>query len=681
MSKLHPSTIPILCLTKYLALSPPGLAQPHLDLHLEFVLDLLYASRQPPSLKEWLQRAEGHEPSDALRSAVADLEAEVLNLKRAGLDAVLSWISHDLRSLCAWSEEDEPSVTPAPLLRASPLGIFLRRASLSFSKLSFEEGAAWWAGFDAWCGDGRASSSGTGSRYEKARMRADYQTSRSELRSYELDTETSRNRPQYALLHQALLDYEAGGLEAALQAIEEATQIARNVGDAGCLAACASLRQRLQAAPGRRATRRTPPSIPPASSLDGRSPYDLLWDIQHARHNDAPVHTLFTTLYTAQAMQQSSRDSSNSLISSATLRDSDYDASWQAASAALWLDMSILHLARLRENLALEFLDPEQPAWDVRLAILSRQAVRLAQQNHPEQAIRLLLHAVESHSKRRDMGVQEVAAWKRTLLTCALIEAERRRDEPTARSIAALLPHNPPDTSKTPSPFSDSPAHPSPSTLLASSLLKYHTSSAQSLSSSRLSSLCAIVDARIAVSPTPEEAARGLAELESAWGEVLARSDEGQVLARAWEARGRAGVIAAGEDDAAVAAAIDCLVQALDSKLAPLLFPAFGRVALEDADAWSRDDRLAVYTSLDLHSSSQSLLVTLARLCDHLAHAPSAPLPPTGTWLSQRDAFAARYVSSSSQPALSSSPCSSWPRLKAAADHVSLAVEMAVRSP
>ncbi|GAA5939187.1 hypothetical protein JCM1841_003171 [Sporobolomyces salmonicolor] len=648
MSKLQPSTIPTLCLTKYLALSPPDLAQPHLDLHLEFILDLLYTSSQPQSLKEWLQRAEGHEPSDALRSAVADLEAEVLNLKRAGLDAVLSWISHDLRPLCAWSEEDEPSVTPAPLLRASPLGIFLRRASLSFSKLSFEEGVAWWAEFDAWCGDGRASSSGTGSRYEKARMAADYQTSRSELRSYELDTEMSRNRPQYALLHQALLDYEAGGFEAALQAIEEATQIARNVGDAGCLAA---LRQRLQAAPGRRATHRTPPSIPSASSLDGRSPYDLLWDIRHARYNDAPVHTLFTTLYTAQAMQQSGSDSSTSLISSATLRDSDYDASWQAASAALWLDMSILHLARLRENLALEFLDPEQPAWDVRLAILSRQAVRLAQQNHPEQAIRLLLHAVESHSKRRDMGVQEVAVWQRTLFTCALIEAERRRDEATARSIAALLPHNPPNAGKTPSPFSDSPAHPSPSTLLASSLLKYHTSSAQSLSSSRLSSLCAIVDARIAVSPMPEEAARGLAELEGAWGEVLARSDEGQVLGRAWEARGRAGVIAAGGDDAAVAAAIDCLVQALD-----------------------------IYTSLDLHSSSQSLLITLARLCDHLANSPSAPVPPTGTWLSQRDAFAARYVSSSSQPALSSSPGSSWPRLKAVADHVSLAVETAVRS-
>ncbi|GAA5910654.1 hypothetical protein JCM5296_001682 [Sporobolomyces johnsonii] len=614
MGRLHPSTIPTLCLIKSLASAPPDLAQPHLDSLLEFGLDLIYASNQPTSLNQWLQSAERDQPSDALRSAVADLEVEVLNLKS------------DLRPLCAWSEEDEPSVTPAPLLRASPLGIFLRRASLSFSKLSFEEGVAWWAEFDAWCRDGRpASSSGTRSSYEKARMTADYQTLRSELRSYELDTESSRNRPQYALLHQALLDYEAGGIEAALQAIEEATQIARNVGDAGCLAA---LRKRLQAAPGRRATRRTPPSIPSASSLDGRSPYDLLWDIHHARSNDAPVHTLFTTLYAAQAMQQSRPDSSKS--SNATLTDSDYDASWQAASAALWLDMSILHLARLRENLALEFLDPEQPAWDVKLAILSRQAVRLAQQNQSEQAIRLLLHAVESRSERRDMGVQEVATWQRTLFTCALIEAERRRDEATARSIAALLPHHHPDDGKT--PFSDSPANPSPSALLASSLLTYHTSSAQSLASSRLSSLCAIVEARIAVSPTPEEAARGLAELEGAWGEVLALGDEGQVLARAWEARGRAGVVAARGD---------------------------------------------VCTSLDLHASSQGLLVTLARLCDHLATSASAPLAPTGTtWLAQRDAFAARYASSASQRSSSSS----WPRLKAVADSVSLAVETAVTS-
>ncbi|GAA5864125.1 hypothetical protein JCM1840_000709 [Sporobolomyces johnsonii] len=647
MGKLHPSTIPTLCLIKSLASAPPDLAQPHLDSLLEFVLDLIYASNQPTSLNQWLQSAERDQPNDALRSAVADLEVEVLNLKS------------DLRPLCAWSEEDEPSVTPAPLLRASPLGIFLRRASLSFSKLSFEEGVAWWAEFDAWCRDGRpASNGGTRSSYEKARMTADYQTLRSELRSYELDTESSRNRPQYALLHQALLDYEAGGIEAALQAIEEATQIARNVGDAGCLAACAS--------------------IPSASSLDGRSPYDLLWDIQHARSNDAPVHTLFTTLYAAQAMQQSRPDSSKSLISSATLTDSDYDASWQAASAALWLDMSILHLARLRENLALEFLDPEQPAWDVKLAILSRQAVRLAQQNQSEQAIRLLLHAVESRSERRDMGVQEVATWQRTLFTCALIEAERRRDEATARSIAALLPHHHhPDDAKT--PFSDSPANSSPSALLASSLLTYHTSSAQSLPSSRLSSLCAIVDARIAVSPKPEEAARGLAELESAWGEMLALGDE-EVLARAWEARGRAGVVAARGDDAAVAAAIDCLVRALDRELVPTSSCFLPLVVFSKLTDGPRSRQ--VCTSLDLHASSQGLLITLARLCDHLATSPSAPLAPTGTtWLAQRDAFAARYASSASlRSSPSPSSSSSWPRLKAVADSVSLAVETAVTS-
>lgn len=86
------------------------------------------------------------------------------------------------------------------------------------------------------------------------------------------------------------------------------------------------------------------------------------------------------------------------------LPDPDWDAQWHAASAGLWKSIGALFrrllsgtvapvigtdvidarretgitpLARVHEDLALEFVDPLRPAWDLRLSILARQAQRV----------------------------------------------------------------------------------------------------------------------------------------------------------------------------------------------------------------------------------------------------------------------------------------------------------------
>lgn len=74
-----------------------------------------------------------------------------------------------------------------------------------------------------------------------------------------------------------------------------------------------------------------------------------------------------------------------------------------------------------------------------------------------------------------------------------------------------------------------------------------HTSTINSYEPLRLRCVCQVAQCRLAISPTAEEASRGLQELESVWGDVLSRAtDDVELMALACEVRGRALVFNAG---------------------------------------------------------------------------------------------------------------------------------------
>lgn len=90
-----------------------------------------------------------------------------------------------------------------------------------------------------------------------------------------------------------------------------------------------------------------------------------------------------------------------------------------------------------------------------------------------------------------------------------------------------------------------------PYTRLTTAATTSHLSHLSSHSPQRLSALLTLLDERLAASGAAEDAARGLAELEEAWGPVLALEEgegrQGEIVLRAREARVRGLVVARGE--------------------------------------------------------------------------------------------------------------------------------------
>jgi hypothetical protein len=78
---------------------------------------------------------------------------------------------------------------------------------------------------------------------------------------------------------------------------------------------------------------------------------------------------------------------------------------------------------------------------------------------------------------------------------------------------------------------------------LSYSLRAFHASTTNSFEPLRLRCICQVAQCRLAISPTVDEASRGLLELEAAWDKILAREKvDAELMASACEVRGRAGV-------------------------------------------------------------------------------------------------------------------------------------------
>ncbi|GAA6009222.1 hypothetical protein JCM10207_004313 [Rhodosporidiobolus poonsookiae] len=628
-ARVHPDAVPTLVLIKVVALavSSPSVL-PHLDNLAQLALDAVYSTQPPASLQEWTTRAHGADPPGSLRDTVQGI---VVGVKLSGLDQATSWLSAEFKPLIAWSEEDELALSTFPLVRASPFGLYLRRTLLRFGKMSFADMTEWWEAFCAWC-DGRVGEGeggkGAAEKFAQARLRQDHHASRELVRALSTSDGsslgTNERSPQEALLHLALVEYEDGGYDVAEQALEEATRIARTVGDVACLAACSSLQLRLSASQVR------PQSREATASANANTPSDVLFSISRSVSSGAPLPAPLLKLSHALALSQhyafppassSSSSAQPHLPPLASQKKDDAprpgDGRWAAMGEAVrgqvWADLGVAPLASTHDALALEFQDAHQPDWDVQLSVLSRRAQRLAQANRPDAALELLLEAVESPEKRRGVGVKELREWKGAV---EAVEKERR-----ARGRLT-------------GPVPSSPAYLASADLplptLLSLTLKSHQSSTHSLRRlPRLSALLSLSDLRVSLSGARGErgldaARRGLREVEEAWGEVVsleagAGGDEegegAEVVARAWEVRGRLEVVAAQGEDARLPVAIEHLEQAL-----------------------------AGYRLLSLLPASHRVLRLLTHLASHLAQSTSLPGGAVRHWTAQREKWAAEWV-------------------------------------
>ncbi|GAA5852788.1 hypothetical protein JCM8547_004683 [Rhodosporidiobolus lusitaniae] len=624
--KLSPDTLAVVYLVKLVALAAHEPApSAHLD-HLAFLaLEATLGEIESDNLEKWLAKVAGDSPTEAQLQVVKDIRDQVHTVKQVGLDGAVSWIHGEIKPLMAWSDEDEMALSthPAPLLRASPLGIYLRRTYMSIGKLSFDQACEWWDRVEAWCDGrkedvrGRKGEKGddVAESFVQARLRQDYHASQDLVRSFSTSDGQNGINAEQALLHLALVEFEDGGFEAAEQALNEAIQIARTVGDVDCLSDCSSLEQRLKvaAASSGRSSSAGLVSFPSfstqtaqAKASNPNAPHDIL----HSASTSLP--SLFPHLYTAQAIQQHHLFPPFPTASSASVpppvkkeedvrpllsevqkgAEGEWSAAWAAVMGEVWDEMAIASLASIHDSIALSFLDWSRPDWDLKLSVLRRQALRLP----TDSALALLLRAVDTREKRNGMGVEDLARWK------AVVEEVLTREDTASKADNSL------------------PLH----TQLSRTLTIHQTALMTHHEHSRLSSLIELIDLRLSLADAKEtaEAERGLEELEREWGAVLAfarHEGEGEGrerLARAKELKARCLVLAGRAEDSQVLAAIELLEDAL-------------------ADSSSPQSRLRI-------------LSTLAHLSSHLCtpSSSSSSLPPTalGHWLSKRDEYARRWL-------------------------------------
>ncbi|POY73962.1 hypothetical protein BMF94_3005, partial [Rhodotorula taiwanensis] len=209
---------------------PDATLPPNLDHWLALALEYtLEGNEAPQSLKLWLERARG-DGEDAVLNQVDEFEQTLRQLHAGGMDAALDWIVDEFKPLIAWSDDDELTILsqPPPLLRSSPLGLFVRRNYLTLSRMELDELQTWWRDFERFVdgekrGKQRAvdlgdeAAAAASRAYSKARAQQDYHSAREIVRTFPVLGAGPLDNSQEALLHLALLEYEDGGYIAARQ--------------------------------------------------------------------------------------------------------------------------------------------------------------------------------------------------------------------------------------------------------------------------------------------------------------------------------------------------------------------------------------------------------------------------------------------------------------------------------
>ncbi|GAA5828994.1 hypothetical protein JCM3766R1_003894 [Sporobolomyces carnicolor] len=425
---LHSCTLPLLSLVSLVVPVAVEQPQPHLSHLLSLVLTQIYSptTSLPTCYTEWKR-------SYTSTDAAIDEKCRIL------LDQV---------------ERNPSEISQAPILRTSPLGVFIRKTSLRFRQLGFEEFARWLENAKRWFelgSDGR-------SRLPRTRAKAPLSNAR-------------------ALLSVALTHFEHGNFDLLSLALAECFKISRSCNDRSTLRGCWSLLKRIPLeyrskflddvgadsdAHSRRHSRTSKGKKRAVEDDDLSNPHDILFEVYRAtlelddddggsRNGQEPsvaFSDLFSKLYAAQTLaissgNRSSRDkdsnkptpASSSSSSSHNVRDRrdmfDVDLDTFAielrfVQSELWARIGISSIAEVYRDLVLEET-PEQlvpgsapfasssssipvhpTTTDLRLRTLLERARDLSNQGDHESnvtALKMLLTSIETDRKRSRIGL------------------------------------------------------------------------------------------------------------------------------------------------------------------------------------------------------------------------------------------------------------------------------------
>lgn len=332
-------------------------------------------------------------------------------------------VDRELRNRIS-EDGEEPLESFEPLERRSPLGQYFRRLLLKLCNLGFDETAVVAAQVAEWCGarlpaterplalsargermeegtpDERVSSITT---YRAAAASGDYGTALASLRrfyDFQLPS-TERTVHQHALLNLAMFHYTTGGLDSALEALDEAMRHARQENDKQCLQSCVSLRYRLtteleaSAWPGSSVPRVSPHPLPPRRLAKAAAPGDELWSIKAAVDMGEPVPVAFRRVHVSLGLLHPPQDKTDKPDKPDKPDGSRHVPAghlslpaWHAAQAGLWAMLGSETLADMHEEMALAAPDLDD---ETRVDVLLARAERIAIEGRYDAALSLLL--------------------------------------------------------------------------------------------------------------------------------------------------------------------------------------------------------------------------------------------------------------------------------------------------
>ncbi|GAA5929476.1 uncharacterized protein JCM15063_004160 [Sporobolomyces koalae] len=433
-SKLHPSTLPLLVLLPIVCALPVEQPQPHLVHLFATALNQFYLPHEAlaPDWTQWRRVIVSSEPGILEKCDIVCLEIEQTckELLRGGPDAIIDWIHHDLRPLCSsHDDEDTSAIHHTPILRGSPLGVFLRKSALAFEKLGLEEFAQWCSLTRGWFGVNETKST----RHTPRRR-----PSPSGIKERPL------SNPQQLLLS-CLAYFHQANWKLLSVALEECFKISRSLNDRVTLQGCWSLVQRIpeqyragiatgsnhyqdDRSTGKKGKGRL---VHPDDLLN---PHDLLYQVCNDRststsNNPHDVTRLLSKLLIAQSLAIASTTSNHKLSTPSTPATSnpnrseiqyqnqvggserkydvdpiEFDQELKFARARVWERAKLEPLANMYDDLVLEGPSLSKHD-DLDLRTLLDRARKLSDSNQVEQALLLLFDSVETNEKRTRLGL------------------------------------------------------------------------------------------------------------------------------------------------------------------------------------------------------------------------------------------------------------------------------------
>ncbi|KAM0789405.1 hypothetical protein ACM66B_000232 [Microbotryomycetes sp. NB124-2] len=519
----HPAVVPIVVLISMfgdLECSPEVL---------DDLVELLLAWTQltdkaalPQSFNAWLQCVAPHDAPQPAMDVALRVKENVEALVSGGHDVFGTWVK-DLSKLCAINEDDETVLNPAPFSRFSPFGIFVRCLRIDFQRMLFPAVIQWWQDAQLWFMQGgtvpsKLAVDGRRPVAKSPGRRADYQAWLDMLTSESTFGSTKGPSRENYLYDRAATQFAFDHFRSAEEAITETFTAAANARNSRIGLACQSLRRRLAAA----STAPGWTNDNASSQKPEASSFELFWDISSQSRVGRLQHSL--------DLLRNDRVETRNSVTTAPRRAAHrqqfgpenrlWAASSSTAAALLWAELGSHTLSRLWAEVAASDLPGNAPAWDLRIAILDLGASSCTAAGRSEEALFVLLRAIDRRAKRVGLTSGNASAWASMVQRqCALPGSESRASSSTAhgtlqgrRSRTDML-----------KLFEDGEEallyDRQPATAL-DVFLKVGRSS-EDRRPLWLRSVCRLAQCRAVLSPCSSEAVRGLCELEACWTLIL----------------------------------------------------------------------------------------------------------------------------------------------------------------